>query len=41
MANSKGSLSLIQNLREKLKDVEEENHRYNNIFFPKQKDIEQ
>lgn len=40
MANSKGSLSLIQNLRDKLKEVEEENHRYTNVFFPKQRELE-
>lgn len=29
MSNSKGSLNLITNLREKLKELEEENHKFN------------
>lgn len=29
MSNSKGSLNLIANLREKLKELEEENHKFN------------
>lgn len=29
MSNSKGSLNLISNLREKLKEVEEENRKFN------------
>ena len=29
MNNSKGSLNLITNLREKLKETEEENHKFN------------
>ncbi|KAM3131240.1 hypothetical protein pb186bvf_016698 [Paramecium bursaria] len=40
MANSKGSLSIIQNLRDKLKETEEENHRFSNVFFPKQRELE-
>lgn len=29
MSNSKGSLNLIANLRDKLKETEEENHKFN------------
>lgn len=29
MSNSKGSLNMITNLRDKLKELEEENHKFN------------